>query len=271
MLPNRIANVWVVINFAFLILEALLVLSQVFWDVLKIHTDASTAFQWFVTLQFSLIALYLAVSSEANRQTLSQELAATRAQLSALVPHLNHNVRSLTDQAFYLEFRDDIMHARSSVDITHLDIQPPNYSSLKKSQMKSYYDDFVALVKSKPQTRFRRVERISTEKRQWLEHLVESLADCPNFSLTCVEYPGAERLSPAISVQIVDGHKAYLVALKGHVDAHGPRDICITDPESSRLCLEYYNQRLWNTGLPILESGHLNVMNWAAIRERTNA
>ena len=88
-----------------------------------------------------------------------------------------------------------------------------------------------------------------------------------NCSLACLLIENQDRKIPAISVQLIDAKRVYLVAIREHVDAHAARDMCITDADASAMWLEYYNQMLWGPAIKVVENGHVN----EAARQRLQA
>jgi hypothetical protein len=74
------------------------------------------------------------------------------------------------------------------------------------------------------------------------------------------------RKLPAISVQLIDNRKCYLVAIREHVEAHAPRDISITDREATAMWLGYYNEMLWGKAIKVVENGVLNQLGLDAVR-----
>ncbi|MBZ0218605.1 MAG: hypothetical protein K8F25_18765, partial [Fimbriimonadaceae bacterium] len=179
-------------------------------------------------------------------------------QVNGLGSRLSHNTTVLRQDEFYGDFREQISRAAFSVDISHLDIQPPDHGALPGSATRTYYREFSRFLRNRPDVRFRRVERLSLEKRDWIESLIADMTDRPNCSLSCLVVRNMPAKLPTISVQLVDRQRVYLVAICEHIDAHEPRDISITDVDAASVWLRYYDEMLWGPSLKVIENGNVN-------------
>jgi hypothetical protein len=207
------------------IIDLALVAAYVAWDYLKIYEDKETAFQWFLIFQFQILFAYLLARVKVERSKIEASNAKLLAEIHGLRRSINHNTVALRQDQFYSDFHLDISMATAAVDISHLDIRPPLDAALPGSETRRYYDDFARTVRTRGNVRFRRIERVSRQKREWLEHLVDEFTGRANFSLACLVTPEEDRKIGAISVQLVDARKVYLVAIREHSSAHAVRDI----------------------------------------------
>lgn len=178
-------------------------------------------------------------------------------------------INILHEDDFYSNFSETINSASKSVLISHLDIKPP--TKLKGSSSKKYYDDFFRLVKSKSIVRYKRVERVSKEKIEWIETIINKLKDSDNFSLRCFISENNDEKLGAISVQLIDDNYVYLVAVSGHTMPHTKRDILIRGREINMMWQMYYEDILWNTSHSIIENGRLNQENWDILKQKLEA
>ena len=250
----------------FIVVEVLVVIANVFWEHLRVFTDKQAAFEWFVIAQFALLFGYLVARAGLDKLLSKALTASISDKIRKLESRLVHNADALRQDDFYTAFWERVAHATFAVDISHLDTHSPLDGALPGSATKKYYDEFKKLPRSRPQVRFRRVERISWQKRNWIDSLVTDMAGRPNCSLACLMVPQEPRKLSTVSVQLVDKEVAYLVAITEHVDAHSPRDLRISDPTAAEMWLAYYDEMLWRPAVKIIENGHVNEPALASIR-----
>lgn len=171
------------------------------------------------------------------------------------------------EEEFYSNFRYIIKNSRNNVDITHLALESPIGS--KKPEQKTYYSELVKTVKSKQNVIFRRVERVSKEKIEWIEQLLHDFTNVNNFSLYCILDPRESRgseLSDLVSVQRVDNEHTFIVALLEHTSTTGFRDIYIRDKSITDFFREYYQKRLIQKATPIIVNGRPDLEAWNKIK-----
>jgi hypothetical protein len=247
-----------VLDIFFVIIELMVLVGATFWEQLKVFDTEAKAFQWFVISQFALLFAYLIAKSKSDKKTITEAISGFRSQIDVLSGQFTNNIAPLRQEDFYNEFREAIRRAQFSVDISHLDIKPPDHAATPRSATKNYYEEFAKLLKEKTSVRFRRVERVSPEKRDWLEKLTAAMDGKRNCSLGCLGFNDDRRKLATVSAQIVDSEKAYLVALIEHTESHSPRDIRIQGGDVAKMWRDYYEQMLWSPSLKIVEDGTVN-------------
>jgi hypothetical protein len=174
-------------------------------------------------------------------------------------------VTCLPPEGFYSKFRQDVANANNYVAITHLDTRPPEH--LESTAEETYYKTLSNLIISKPNVLFQRVERVSIEKRKWLEELVENYSSTKNFSLYCLISEDTSPHLSSISVQLIDKEKVYLVAVSRHTSPHGgPRDIYIRDNDAYDMWHSYYENELINRASAVIVKGRLDRKKWEEVK-----
>jgi hypothetical protein len=177
------------------------------------------------------------------------------------------SIELLHEEEFYSYFRYIIKNARTNVDITNLSLESPLGS--KKPEQKTYYSEFVRIVKDKQKVIFRRVERISKEKEEWIDGLISDFSGVNNFSLYCINEPKeskGEVLSDLVSVQRVDNDHTFIVALLEHTSTIGHRDIYFRDKSVTEFFREYYQKRLVDKSIPLIINGRPDIEAWEKIK-----
>lgn len=175
-------------------------------------------------------------------------------------------LRSIQEAEFYPAFLQEIKTAQKNVDICHFARKPPKRS---RDYEKSYYKALPDVIKNS-RASCRRLERITKDKLPWIEEIIDTYKGVNNFSLRCLfDDEKSEQILP-VSVQRIDDHKVYLVALAEHYATHGPRDIAITSPELTRLFTQYFNERLWDKAVLVMENGNLDENEWKKLKRKVN-
>lgn len=178
-------------------------------------------------------------------------------------------IEFLHEEEFYSQFRYLIKKARINVDITHLSLESPINTT--KSEQKTYYSEFVKIVKNKKEVSFRRVERVSQDKINWIEKLLRDFKNVPNFSLYCIidsEDLKKNELSDLLSIQRIDSEHTFIIALLEHHSTIGQRDLYFRDKSVTSFFTLYYQNRLVNKSVPILVNGHVDREKWEEIKLR---
>ena len=175
----------------------------------------------------------------------------------------------LYEEEFYSKFKQMILQATISVDITHLGLTPPlqRKDSLQSDYYKNLYD-----VYKKSKATIRRVERVSVEKIEWIEGLLNKMEGLVNFSMFCLVDNEKElaEMSDYLSVQRVDEEHVFFVAVTEHRSTSKPRDIYIKSKRLGEYFLNYYETRLIRKSLQVMKDGKMVPDSWNKIKGLLN-
>jgi hypothetical protein len=222
------------------------------------------SFYVLLSTNMALLVIWVGLKAELQERRIAGEITrlTTRfEQLAASRP----GVSALVDRNFYTRFGAEIGKAHVGVAMTHLDTHPPNRPP--KTDAATYYASLRKVVRSSPEVRFRRAERASAQKREWLEELVSNFRGIPNFSLAVLLEPSGKRRLATVSVQLIDDLHAVLVAVAEHDSYSGPRDAWITDRDAASLWKEYYEANIWGPSVKVIENGQLVQSEWNKVLE----
>lgn len=204
----------------------------------------------FVGIQFTILTAALAllalnVSNEVNTRIAGLELK------------LSHTiVKRLRDSQFYTEFRAAVEGAQHSVRICYFAPYPP--SDVAYDYKKKYYKEILDLMKKKDRVTFKRMIRSSPANERWVAHLLGELEGKPNNDLAVLreDLPAEDEMPLALSVQIVDEDKSWLVAIRTHEREGEFRDVYIEDADVAWSMTEYFD-RLWAKSVIVLDHGRI--------------
>jgi hypothetical protein len=155
---------------------------------------------------------------------------------------------------FYPQFTSELKKARDFVDIAYLAAYPPQETI--EEVRRRYYQELPALMKKRSDVSFRRLVRHSQKNEPWIKQILKDMAGARNFALCVVEDDESKEHSLALSVQVIDNDKAWLVAVNSHEPRGGPRDIALLGNTVSDGLRHYYN-RLWERGKVLMTAGNL--------------
>jgi hypothetical protein len=144
--------------------------------------------------------------------------------------------------------------AQNNVDVTHLGRRPPHNRSGEPEQV--YFDGLKRLYK-KSKAQIRRVERLTAEKKPWIKKLVDEFKGVQNVSLAVYRDGMDSEMPAAISVCRVDERYAWIVALVEHESTGKYRDLLLTHPDVVNLVKRYFQERLWERGVVVLDHGEV--------------
>lgn len=206
--------------------------------------------------QMGLLVLYILFSDSQSKEEVTSAITEWKETLKGV-----NRVSTLHQNEFYAEFNSKLKTAKKFVDICHFDKEPPLRQG--KSNEKGYYDELGAIVKRQSQTLFRRLERLTPEKAQWIEDLVATHSNQKNYSLRCLlnDDITSDQID-AVSIQRIDENETYIVALAEHYSTTGVRDVHIVSPEVNQLAARYFTNRLWEGSTPIIERGSFKKDEW---------
>ena len=223
----------------------------------------------FMFFQFGILFLFITVMlgiGEISKKTLKDAVQNTNEAVDRLARKIP-NTRALLQDDFYTEFRKKVGSALKTVDMTHLDTASPQSYALSNTITGEYYANFADMVRKKTDVDFRRVERVSVEKKDWIERIVRELGGQVNFSLSVLTPDDPTEKLPHISVQIIDGKDVFLVAVAMHKTSHNFRDMSITDERSAEIWRNYYDNTLWEKSERVIDRGKINEVNLKRVRE----
>jgi hypothetical protein len=162
-------------------------------------------------------------------------------------------VRRLKANEFYKDFLGGCIKAEHYVKICYLSPQPPDHGAPRERI--AYYKRLVSVVKSNPNTAFKRIVRDSAANRQWVQTLIKQIDKTTNCSIAILKDSGELQAMPlALSVQIIDGTDAWLVAVAEHTGAEAYRDLAIANEHIAQM-LDKYFDRLWGLSRVVFEPG----------------
>lgn len=168
----------------------------------------------------------------------------------------NTRCEFLSDSKFYSHFSHEARQAESNVNICYFAPYPPDSTNHK--ERKKYYEEIISTIKKKPEVKFRRIIRNTPANKEWIKEIISEFKNVPNFDLRIInDCPDDNIKMPhALSVQIIDTRKCWLVAIESH-EKEGPfRDLYIEGDEIGKSLTGYFN-RLWSMSDEIISSGRL--------------
>jgi hypothetical protein len=163
-------------------------------------------------------------------------------------------IRWVQDRDFYRTFLGASTEAVHTVRISYFSPDPPN--AVNDADRNDYYRRMKRTMKRRSDVRFFRLVRYTPANRDWLLEMVRDFDGHPNVNLAVLSSDlEPERVMPlALSVQIVDQKKAWLVAVEAHERLGQFRDLYIEN-DALAGALDRYHQRLWTLSEPILLDG----------------
>jgi hypothetical protein len=165
-------------------------------------------------------------------------------------------VRRMKDHEFYEHFQASAGQAEYSVRIAYLAPYPPTDVAYK--ERKRYYDSVLSLMKHRDKVNFKRLVRSSPKNDAWLASLVRELAGRPNVDLAVLTRDlGPEvELPIALSVQVIDNDKVWIVAAGSHETQNEFRDVFVQNSDFAAVMIQYYD-RVWGISERLLDRGRI--------------
>lgn len=175
-------------------------------------------------------------------------------------------VRPIFMDAFHEEFQQAIKRADHRADICFFDNESPLESH--REPKKTYYERQQKMVQGNPDVRFRRLIRGLPSTQDWIERMVQEMEGSPNFSLACIldEEPKTRSL-PHISVQLVDQHETFFVAVGQQTEGWHPRDLYIRSEDVNTQWTTYYDHLWEDRAITVLENGKIREEGLETVRE----
>jgi hypothetical protein len=181
----------------------------------------------------------------------SQSVSAI-AEVKSLLPAWK--AMPLRDDDFYEDFLHGARRAVSYVYISYLAPYAPQETA--DDNRKRYYRAMMDVVRKRPEIRCRRLVRITPRTHDWVRSLVESLEGSSNADVAVLDEGPDDENPLALSVQIIDTDKVWLVALSSHERKDSHRDFFIQNVQVTEAMKKYYD-RLWTRAVTILDSGRI--------------
>lgn len=169
-----------------------------------------------------------------------------------LLPHTK--IDKLRDDTFYSQFLVATKTARHFVNIMYLSPYPPDHTT-DKDRLR-YYEDLLTVIKRRTEVGFRRIIRSTPNSKAWIERLLKDLEGCPNANVAVLREPGSDEMPLALSTQVIDGEKTWLVAIGEQERKGAYRDLYIESTEMSEAFQKYYD-RIWNRSIVYLDAGRI--------------
>jgi hypothetical protein len=165
-------------------------------------------------------------------------------------------VRRMKDYEFYEHFQAAAEQAEHSVRIAYFAPYPP--TEVASKGRKKYYDTVLSLMKQRDRVNFKRLVRSSPKNRAWLASLLRELEGRPNVDLAVLTRDlGPEvELPLALSVQVIDKDKVWVVATGSHETQNEFRDVFVQNSDFAAAMTEYYD-RVWSVSDRLLDRGRI--------------
>lgn len=164
------------------------------------------------------------------------------------------------EREFYALWPEQVKRAKNNVDITHLGPRPPQ---IRHGQSEGEYFADLKTIYNNSNALIRRVERHSDEKMEWISKLAKEFSGLNNVSFAVYKDPFKTEMPAALSVCRVDDNYAWLIAVAEHESTGNYRDIMLTGADNVDLIKRYFQDRLWNRSVVVVNRGVFNA-NWKA-------
>jgi hypothetical protein len=260
--PFRFNLVIVLATFAvqaFLAGTPFIPLTAGFWHA-NSPQDLNNRIAAFLGIQLLFVTTAIALILMKGSQDQSDGFSDMRSALPLTV------VKRLTDSQFYNEFLYAVREAQHSVRIAYLAPYPP--SDVRYEHRKKYDKEILELMKERTNITFKRLIRDSPRNHTWVADLIRALKDKPNIEISLLkgDLSPENGMGLAMSVQVVDENKAWLVALRTHEIEDEFRDIYIENPDVTTGLTAYYD-RIWEASTQLLDRGRITEEGEALLRK----
>lgn len=156
------------------------------------------------------------------------------------------------EREFYSLWKTQVAEAQRNIDVAHLGPRPPQN---RHGEEEAAYFTAMATLYRNSRAQICRVERLTPEKREWITGLVRDFSGVTNFSLRVYRDPSKEEMPLALSISRVDDRCAWIVAVAEQESRNNVRDLLITGRDAVALLANYFQKRLWEEGIPIIDHG----------------
>jgi hypothetical protein len=195
----------------------------------------------------------------------NKKVAENIAKIEHLGPHING--RRVTQRECYVLLKRSIQQAEKTVDLTHIEANPPQSAGIKEKD--EYFNAVKKVIKSK-NVRVRRIVTIpNMRKLEWVKGVINEFKDCPNFNVHYTDTDCYNFCVPPLSLQIVDSRDVLIIDMtKGyHTATEEDVDLWISDEEIAQPYQQYYEQ-YWKATMKIKEGNMIYPENLQKIEEK---
>jgi len=213
--------------------------------------------QQFYAVFAAFVGLQLILLTAAITLILLKESNDARDRLSAIADAIpGAAVKPLKDYEFYVHFKSAAEQADHSVWIAYLAAYPP--AAVASKDRKKYDEEMLALMKHHTKVNFRRIVRYSSANRKWVAELIDALQNRANVDIAVLmrDLPEGEEMPLALSVQVIDKDKVWIVAAGSHQTKQTFRDVYILDASVAAAMIDYYD-RIWQKSVIVLDHGRI--------------
>ena len=213
-----------------------------------------------LTVYLGVIAIFIGIIIQLVESSIKEKIEEYKNSIT--------NIEYLFEDQFYAKIKTLIQKSNTNIDLSHMSIKAP--ISKNGSIQKSYYDSLKSLSK-KSNSHIRRVERFSKEKINWIEKMISDYDGIINFSLYIYIDPSTElknsEMSSVLSIQRIDDEHLFIVALNEHTSIKAARDIYFHSKELTKYLIDYFQIRIINHSICIIENGKFNEQAWINIKD----
>lgn len=156
------------------------------------------------------------------------------------------------EREFYSLWQVQVSTAQNNIDVTHLGPVPPRIRHGEEEN--AYFSDLKRIYKAS-RAEIRRVERFTDKKLPWIEKLIDDFQGVSNFSLRVYKDPIKDEMPAAMSVSRIDDRYAWIVAIAEQQSTSNYRDLLIMGKDGVDLIRRYFQDRLWNRAIIVMEHG----------------
>lgn len=248
-----VVNIFIVFLPIILSLTQYIPITDKWWGFLG--TDISTLND-FRKLVISFIGINFSILTGLFLYKMDREKGVLKGLVSDVKNALEFELEGhrISDADFYRDFGYEASRAKNHVSICYFAPYPP--SSTAHRDRKQYYRDIASTLKANEKVKFKRIVRDTEKNKEWIKGLVESLEGKPNADLAVLkkDLPEDEKMPLALSVQVIDNDKVWLVAIEDHERDNQFRDMFIKG-ETFALAMSGYYARLWKHSEKLVETG----------------
>jgi hypothetical protein len=179
-------------------------------------------------------------------------------------------IKGLRESEFYNHFRSAVEDAEHSVKIAYLAPYPP--TDVAYEHREKYYKEILELMRRRSDVTFKRLVRASPKNESWVAEMLQELKDRPNVDIALLtrDLPAGSNLPLALSVQVIDDDKSWIVAIGSHEREGEFRDIYVENATLAKGLGEYYS-RIWQLSERLLDGGRITPAGQKILEKLGNA
>lgn len=218
---------------------------------------AASAFSWMISigsilyLLTSSVLLWHAGDLERRFASLDQDVRAALGTAPQITP--------IRDDEFYRDFLRAAEEATENVLISYFGNHAPDRA--QHVERRRYYESLLQVMRENPRAHFRRLLRDTPANREWARRRTPQWIGLPNVSVAFLADVNPDHPMPiALSVQVIDSRRVWLVAVEGHERQGAHRDLSIKDATAAEMFAKYFF-RLWGKAEVVVDGG-IAVEGW---------